>query len=267
MTLRKLEPAFHERVWGVRTLSPYFDMPDSSSKSDPIGEVWFQTAEIPLLVKFLFTTQNLSVQVHPEDEYAMKHHQSLGKTEMWHVLAAEPGAKIAAGFRRPITPEHAHAAALSGEIEQLLEWHDAAQGDTFYIPAGTVHAIGAGLTICEIQQLSDVTYRLYDYGRMGLDGKPRPLHLEHGLAVSKLEPHAARAPLPVRKKHFITEFVNGEVPAAEKPQMVMALAGSGQLGSHSVSMAMQAGEVVVIAAGAAVTPVIGDLKLLRTLVP
>jgi mannose-6-phosphate isomerase len=263
MTLRKLEPQFHERVWGVRTLAPYFSQPASSSNQNPIGEVWFQTEEIPLLVKFLFTTQNLSVQVHPEDEYATKHHNSLGKTEMWQVLAAEPDAKIAAGFCKPITREHAHEAALSGEIEQLLEWHDATAGDTFYIPAGTVHAIGAGLTICEIQQLSDITYRLYDYGRMGLDGRPRPLHLEHGLAVSRLEPFAARTPLPVRKEYFITEFVEHEVPASDKPQMVMALAGSGFIGDT----AMRAGEVVLIPAGSGATAITGALKLMRTLVP
>ncbi len=169
--LQRLTPRFVPKVWGSQRLGPWF--PDSTEK---IGEVWFENdPRPPLLIKFLFTTEPLSVQVHPE-----------GKTEMWHILAAEPGAKIAAGFRDAITPERLRESALSGEIEQLLEWHEARPGDTFFIPAGTVHAIGAGLTLCEIQQYSDVTYRLFDYGR------PRELHLEEGARVSRLGPHAAR---------------------------------------------------------------------------
>jgi mannose-6-phosphate isomerase len=105
---------------------------------------------------------------------------------MWHILAAEPGARIAAGFREPITQQRMRESALSGEIEGLLEWFEARPGDTFFIPAGTVHAIGAGLTLCEIQQHSDTTYRLFDYGR------PRELHLDEGIRVSKLGPHPAR---------------------------------------------------------------------------
>jgi mannose-6-phosphate isomerase len=178
----RLTPTFKEKVWGSTHLEPLF--PNSQTK---IGEVWFEgVANLPLLIKFLFTTEKLSVQVHPNDAYARKHHDSPGKTEMWHVLAAEPGAQIAAGFRGPVTPQRMREAALSGEIENLLAWFDAAPGDTFFIPAGTVHAIGAGLTLCEIQQHSDVTYRLYDYGR------PRDLHLDQAVAVSHFGPHAAR---------------------------------------------------------------------------
>ena len=178
----RLTPTFKEKVWGSTHLEPLF--PNSPTK---IGEVWFEgVPNLPLLVKFLFTTEKLSVQVHPDDAYARQHHDSLGKTEMWHVLAAAPGAQIAAGFRQPITPSRLREASLSGEIENLLQWFDAAPGDTFFIPAGTVHAIGAGLTLCEIQQHSDVTYRLYDYGR------PRELHLDQAVAVSHLVPHPAR---------------------------------------------------------------------------
>lgn len=169
--LTRLTPRLVPKVWGSTRLEPLFR--DSTEK---IGEVWFEgVPDLPLLIKFLFTTEPLSVQVHPE-----------GKTEMWHILAADPGAKIAAGFREPVTEQRMRESALSGEIEQLLEWHEARPGDTFFIPAGTVHAIGAGLTLCEIQQWSDVTYRLYDYGR------PRELHLDQGVRVSRLHPHAAR---------------------------------------------------------------------------
>ena len=129
---------------------------------------------MPLLVKLLFTSDNLSVQVHPGDAYAREHHNSRGKTEMWHILRAEPEAKIALGLRERVTPERLREAAQSGEIMELLNWVPARPGDTFFVPAGTIHAIGGGLALCEMQQHSDITYRLYDYGR------PRELHLEHG---------------------------------------------------------------------------------------
>ena len=177
-----LRPRFLEKIWGATHLEPWFS--DSQVK---IGEVWLEADRpLPLLVKFLFTTGKLSVQVHPGDAYAALHHHSPGKTEMWHVLRAEPGSQIAAGFREPITKERIAAAARSGEIENLLQWFDARPGDTFFLPAGTVHAIGAGLVMCEIQQNSDITYRLYDYGR------PRELHLDAALAVSHLGQHHAR---------------------------------------------------------------------------
>src|SRR5262249_13035711 len=122
------------------------------------------------------------------DAYAKEHHEgSLGKTEMWHVLRAEPGARIAAGFRREITKEELRETALSGAILELLEWQEARAGNTFFLPAGTVHAVGEGLVMFEIQQNSDLTYRLYDYGR------GRDLHLEHGMNVSSLTPASVRA--------------------------------------------------------------------------
>jgi mannose-6-phosphate isomerase len=229
--------------------------------------MWFESPnDGPLLIKFLFTTAALSVQVHPNDEYAQKHHPlegktSRGKTEMWHILRAEPGAKIAAGFREPLTAERMHAAALSGEIENLLEWHDARPGDTFFIPAGTVHAIGAGLTLCEIQQTSDITYRLYDYGR------PRELHLEHGVRVSNLGPHAARAKaregVLVECPYFTTEkiSVNGSatIPALNKDQSLIVLEGTGDIGGQLT----RAGEVFQLPAGESVT-LTGNFSLLRT---
>jgi mannose-6-phosphate isomerase len=206
----RLIPVFKDRIWGVTELSEWF--PESPVST--IGEAWFTSSEnsietgtalsdylaqtpgalgsgtnnaypslCPLLVKFLFTSSRLSVQVHPEDDYAGRHHQSLGKTEAWFVVDAKPGAEVALGFREPISPERLRESAVSGEIEQLLDWRPVSPGDVVFVPPGTVHAIGAGLTICEIQQNSDITYRLYDYGR------PRELHLEHGCNVSSLGPY------------------------------------------------------------------------------
>jgi mannose-6-phosphate isomerase len=142
------------------------------------GEVWFPAGD--LLIKFLFTSQDLSVQVHPDDEYARAHENSRGKTEMWHILRAEPGARIALGFRHAITVDKLVSSALSGEIVDLLNWVEVQKGDTYLIPAGTVHAISAGIALCEVQQNSDVTYRLYDYGR------DRPLHLKQAAEIADL---------------------------------------------------------------------------------
>jgi mannose-6-phosphate isomerase len=261
MRLRRLEPSFREKIWGASRLEPWF--PNSQTK---IGEVWFEAARDLPLVKFLFTTDKLSVQVHPDDEYARRHHGSPGKTEMWHILAAEPGARIAAGFRGPLTPEQARAAAVSGEIEGLLQWFEARPGDTFFIPAGTVHAIGGGLALCEIQQNSDVTYRLYDYGR------PRELHLDQALAVSSLGPHAARRqPLEnvlVSCRHFATECVGANrsteyQPFADRAHLLIAIEGVGEIAAQPI----RAGEVWHVLPASDSFQISGNLRFLRVSVP
>ena len=181
MKIRRLDSRALEKVWGTPDTEPWY--PHGTAKT---GEVWFVAPEEPrLLVKFLFTSEKLSVQVHPSDSDS-----GPGKTEMWHVLRAGPEASLALGFVRPLSHDEARAAAVSGEIERLLRWYPAHPGDTFFVPAGTVHAIGAGIALCEIQQYSDVTYRLYDYGR------PRELHLDAALAVADLGCHpGATAPV------------------------------------------------------------------------
>jgi mannose-6-phosphate isomerase len=152
---------------------------------------------------------------------------------MWRILAAEPGAQIAAGFREPITLERFREAAMSGAIESKLQWFDARPGDTFFIPAGTVHAIGGGLTLCEIQQNSDVTYRLYDYGR------PRELHLEHGARVSRLKCWDPRRPAGVSCDYFSTSLAGSGVRTPKGFELLIAIEGSGTIGGQ----AARAGEV------------------------
>jgi mannose-6-phosphate isomerase len=227
---QRLTPSFREKIWGKTQLEPWYRNSDRK-----IGEVWFEGVDdLPLLVKFIFTSDKLSVQVHPGDEYAAKHHASRGKTEMWHVLAAEPGAKVAAGFRHPISQQQLKEASLSGEIENLLEWFEARPGDTFFIPAGTVHAIGAGLVMCEIQQNSDITYRLYDYGR------PRELHLDHAVAVSHLGPQAARADLVSCDYFKTTRMAAGShKPPRDTFELLIVTEGHGEIAGHATS----AGEV------------------------
>src|SRR5690349_14104838 len=180
-----LETKTVEKPWGQDTLPPPFETPAGKR----IGEIWFvPPRDLPqLLVKYLFTSEALSVQVHPSD--AQTQAAGLGKQgkeECWLVIDAEPGATLGIGFHHTLSADELRTAALDGSIEQMLVWHDVKPGDFFYIPANTVHAIGPGCSIIEIQQNSDITYRLYDYGR------PRELHLEESVRVAKAEPYDER---------------------------------------------------------------------------
>lgn len=170
-----------EKPWGKDVLPAPFTAPEGKR----IGEIWFEPpADVPsLLVKYIFTSEKLSVQVHPSDaQAAAAGEKDRGKEECWLVVAAEPGATLGVGFKGHVNHDTMRAAALDGSIEDMLVWHPVKPGDFFYIPANTVHAIGAGVSVIEIQQNSDITYRLYDYGR------PRELHLDAGIAVSRGEP-------------------------------------------------------------------------------
>jgi mannose-6-phosphate isomerase len=261
----RLTPSFREKVWGKTRLSPWY--PDSEK---PIGEVWYLGRnELPILVKLLFTSQRLSVQVHPADG----EDGPAGKTEMWHILEADPGASIAVGFREPITRERLAQSSRTGEIEQLLNWVPVKPGDTLFSAAHTVHAIGAGLVLCEIQQNSDVTYRLWDYGRA------REMHVEKAVPISDLGVHAGAAqPKPLspsrdelaRCKYFATEMARlkpGErfTPTPEKCQLWIVIEGRGRIGAEAfrpgeVWLLPDSGEQPEIRAD-------GDARLLRTYVP
>ena len=148
---------------------------------------------LPVLVKFIDAKKNLSIQVHPSDEYARDHeHGQLGKTEMWYVIDAEPGSQLVYGFKTDVTVDQVKAGAEIGSIENLLQYVDVHKGDVIFINSGTVHAIGAGCLIAEIQESSNLTYRLYDYNRIGADGKKRELHIDKALDVANL--HSSSSP-------------------------------------------------------------------------
>lgn len=142
--------------------------------------------DVPILIKLIDAKDNLSVQVHPDDEYARKFEGDLGKTEMWYVLEAEEGAKLVYGFQNDLTTDEFKAAIESSKLEEKLNYVDVKPGDVFFITPGTMHAIGKGIVIAEIQESSNVTYRVYDYGRVGADGKPRELHVAKAIEVTKL---------------------------------------------------------------------------------
>ena len=214
----RIEPVFSERLWGSRSLAPLY--PEMRDLNPLIGEAWLtgvdcripngpftgQTlgnawkemtigwrgakfegeADFPLLLKFIFPTSKLSIQVHPDDSYAAAHEAAAGgrgKTEMWYVVSAEPGARLLAGLKPGATKDKFLSALAHHSLEDLFQSHEAHAGDTFFIPAGMPHTIGPGMVICEVQEYSDLTYRIYDYDRRDANGKPRELHIEKALDV------------------------------------------------------------------------------------
>ncbi len=262
----RLIPSFREKVWGVTDLAPWFPRP-----SGKIGEVWFlrpDDAPQPILVKIIFTSALLSVQVHPDDAYALAHDGIPGKTEMWYILRAEPGAKLALGLCEPVTREALKEAAASGLVERLLQWFPVNPGQVIFIPPGTVHAIGPGITLCEIQQNSDITYRLYDYGR------PRELHVDKALDVATLGPHpgpsAPAGGTLAACDYFITEQVEigrttAYTPDRDRFHLLVFLEGGGTIAGQP----FRAGEVWHVPEGAGTFSLDpdGPVRLLRSYPP
>ena len=217
-------PNMHSVVWGGERLCAYKGL---AQMAEPIGESWEVSAvpsstsivsngvfkgrdlisviaeypeailgkavneryqgKLPLLVKFIDAKQDLSIQVHPNDEMAQREHGKMGKSEMWYVIRADEGAHLYAGVKTEISPEEYERRVADGSIVEVLADHSVKAGDVFYLPAGRVHAICGGILLAEVQQSSDVTYRIYDYNRPGMDGKPRELHTE--LAARALDYH------------------------------------------------------------------------------
>jgi mannose-6-phosphate isomerase len=279
-------PIFDERPWGVRDLRPIY----TRAVGEPVGESWLtwednrvangplagrSLAELsrqygrdlvgrlscyenrfPLLVKFLFPGAKLSVQVHPDDEQARKAGLPCGKTECWHVLRAEPGAQVALGLKVGVTLEEFRRAIEETRAEELLNWVDVYAGDMIYVAAGTVHTIGGGMVLVETQQTSDVTYRLYDYGR------GRELHIAEGLAATKLQTNAGkvvrrasdasnvlvRSPFFQVEKMRLREALQAKV-SSDSPQIVVAVDGAGVVESRGMEpISFATGDAVVIPA-------------------
>jgi mannose-6-phosphate isomerase len=319
---------FVERVWGKEDLS--FLYPSRPSEPRRVGEVWLtgerncitngpwagltleeaarthpqallgasiartrpaHGAAFPLLVKFIFTSEKLSVQVHPSDAYAREREGSRGKTEMWHMLRTDPGATLAVGFRDEIRegPRLGQAdlrkAVESGDVEAMLDWTEVRPGDTFFVPAGTVHAIGPGLVLCEIQQNSDITYRFYDYKRPGTDGRPRPLHIEQALDVLKWRTSGGRTvPLEVHDTavsraciaacaYFTTEKVSFSTPfehrLSGRVEIWIALEGEARFDAGGEAAVCCRGQAVVLPAALSAVNIrpLASAVFLRTFPP
>lgn len=227
-----------ERIWGMRSLAPLF--PEKTNLPEPFGEVWLtgvdckiatgpfagttlgeawkkmpaewrgtrfaEPSDFPILIKFLFPNDKLSIQVHPDDTYAAAHEKAAGgrgKTEMWHILSADPAAQVLVGLKPGVTRESLLEALHDQTLENLFQHHPVHAGDTFFVPARTPHTIGPGMVICEIQEYSDLTYRVYDYGRVDALGKPRELHIDKALDVIDFQTRPVK---PFRRDVPMDEF-------------------------------------------------------------
>lgn len=238
-------------------------------KGKLVGEhVYANTGdEFPLLIKFIDALSDLSIQVHPNDELAAKRHNgSKGKTEMWYVVAADEGAHLLAGLTKKITPEEYAAKVADGTITDVLARYDVHPGDVFFLPAGRIHAICGGCFIAEIQQTSNITYRIYDYGRLGLDGKPREVHTE--LAKDAIDytvyPDYRTPYTPAKDEevevvscpYFTTSILDLTLPYAkdlsdiDSFMVVMCLSGEGSLEVDGQEISVHQGETVLIPADA-----------------
>ncbi len=227
----------------------------------------------PVLCKFIDAARSLSIQVHPDDEFARKHESSPGKSEMWYILDAEPDAFIYYGLNRDVTREELARAMADGSITELLNKVYVRRGDSFFIPAGTIHAIGAGILICEIQQSSNITYRMYDFGRLGADGKPRALHIEKAAACARLSasttsPSAAPIPCSGARAELLAEceyfravkyiLAGGEstcIDASASFLSVIVTGGSGRLFAPGAEFDLRFGDSFFVPAGTGVVTV------------
>jgi mannose-6-phosphate isomerase len=271
-----LKPWFSERVWGKKDLQPWYA---ETGTKELVGEAWLtgpqcvvetgpfagQTlasieeksgGEFPLLVKILFPADKLSVQVHPDDAQAKALGETRGKTECWYVLEAEPGATVALGLKEGVDAKEVAASVDSGTMESLMQHVPVSVGDMLFVDAGTVHAIGPGVVLLETQQTSDVTYRLYDYGR------PRELHLAKGLQVMKAHTAAGKvAPRAmdgftrlIEQKYFLVDRF--EVPAASGvtaafagPGCLVGLSGSAVVVTADGRVELSQGKAVIVPVG------------------
>lgn len=233
------------KPWGSTDLRPWSDVDHDGV---PIGELWFQRTDKnapdpALLLKLLFTTQPLSIQVHPDDAFARSIGLPNGKTEAWYILSATPDAEVAIGLKRPLSSAELRAAISDGSIVGMVQWRSARKGDVYSVPAGTIHAIGAGIVLVEIQQRSDATFRIFDYERQ------RELHIENAVAVADTGP-AQQQPLPeklsdsqtvlIANRYFVLEKISllpGSRWAlyASRETWMLVLGGSGRVGGTDAS--------------------------------
>jgi len=234
------------KPWGVSDLQPWSSI---DGTGDAVGELWFERADgenapVPaLLLKLLFTSAPLSIQVHPDDTFGRAMGMPNGKSEAWYIISAKPGAQVGIGLKRRVTPQELRASITNGSIIELVQWRPVAKGDVIFIPAGTIHALGAGIVLAEIQQRSDTTFRLFDYGRA------RELQVDNGVAVAHAWP--PRSPgnptrltdertVLVASRHFVLERIELAAASswalvAEPETWILVLDGHAAIGLATVS--------------------------------
>jgi mannose-6-phosphate isomerase len=321
----RIEPQFLPRIWGSRSLAPIY--PDKINLHEPIGEAWLtgsqseitegplkgtiesawknmpaewrgssfpsplaDRSKFPILVKFLFPADQLSIQVHPGDEFAAKNEApgESGKTEMWHAVCAEPGATLLLGLLPEIDEEQFTSSAKDGGLENFLQRLPVYPRDTFFVAPGTPHTIGPGMILCEVQQNSDLTYRLYDYDRRDANGNPRQLHIDKAMAVidfrnrcgGKIPPLPLNSSDGVRKallaacRYFAAERWDVSAPYQgksdpERFELLTTLNGRGSLEYSGGTVAFRQGECWFLPAnlGHFSLGLEGEVSLLRSYVP
>lgn len=318
----RLAPIFVPRIWGSRTLAPLFD--SALAATEPIGEVWLTgdrctfasgpltgrslgeswtglsadwkgrrlqaSSRIPLLLKFIFPEEKLSMQVHPDDEYARLHEAAaggIGKTEMWYTVSARPGAELRLGLEPGITPEIFRQALTDADAERCLSPLSVQSGDAFFVPAGSAHIIGPGVLLCEVQEHSDITYRIFDYNRRQADGSCRSLQVRQALDVLQFGPQrcgkvrgaqvqqgSAKRTYLSACPYFATELLEftGTIHVTTDPdrfELLVALGGRGRIQWRSESMPFNPGEAWMLPAalGEYQLAAPAATKLLRTYVP
>jgi len=291
----RLKPWFSERVWGKKDLRPWFA---DTGTAEPVGEAWLtgpqcvvetgvlagrtldslateMGGEFPLLVKLLFPSEKLSVQVHPDDAQAKALGETRGKTECWYVLEATRGAAVALGVKDGVDASVLRAAIVDGTMESLLRQVPVSVGDMLFVDAGTVHAIGPGVVLLETQQTSDVTYRLYDYGR------PRELHLEKGLQVMKPKTAAGKVPPKkidgftrlIEQRYFVVDRFESDSKrdlhvSFDCPGCLVGLSGTGVVRCGGNEVELKASQAVVVPAGHSSVILNGDgLSFVRCVAP
>ena len=282
----KFTPILKTLVWGTESWvlsgvpgseSVVAEGPEAGKKITDIYPGTF-----PLLIKFIDAKRDLSIQVHPDNELAAKRHGCSGKSEMWYVIGAEPGAKLISGLKERITPDDYVRLVAEDRITEVLAEHAVAPGDVFFLPSGRIHSIGGGCFLAEIQQTSDITYRIYDYNRPGLDGKPRQLHTQEAKDVIDYKVYQEYKTSYVRKEnagvevarcqYFTTDVyeltkpltvnLEGLTSVPDNFYIVMALEGEGRIGGTPI----KAGEAVLAMGEKSISfePAGQGLKLLTT---
>ena len=318
MEILKLQPAGMDYLWGGTSLreeygkkidltplaetwecSVHPDGPSAVANGEYQGKTlaevlklhpeWMGTkvtfGKLPILVKFIDAKKDLSVQVHPSDEYARVHEKDNGKTEMWYVLDADEGANLIYGFQHPVTEEILRETVASGTLGKHLQKVEVHKGDVYYVPAGTVHGIGAGIMAVEIQESSNVTYRVYDYDRVDKNGKKRELHFDKAIQVMNMDiaPDVKQKPRMVkyypgcsrellcRCKYFETERVQVTKGFSFSIldgsfRVVMCLSGHGEIETSDADikpMCFQKGETMFLPAGLGRCRILGETEVLK----
>lgn len=258
-----------------QTLTELFQ--NKSVKEEIFGTKCVALKEFPLLIKFIDANKSLSVQVHPDDEYAMKNENSYGKTEMWYILDCEPGAQIICGVKPTITKETLEKYSNAKEIEQCLNYVNVQKGDAIYIPSGTIHALLGKTLVAEVQQNSNVTYRVYDWQRLDKNGNPRELHVKKALDVIELNrrPQIKNIKKDVTKinvvesEYFITNKlnINGKWKEEVSNESFMAfnvVEGSGEVITNQTSNLIKKGDSFILPACIKQYELQGNMELLQS---